>query len=125
MTSAQLSEWEAYDRLDPVGSWRDDFRTASLMAHIVNVINALYAAKGATPKVSDPMDYMPNWDGEKRKKKQSVEEMKELLLGIAKNQNKNVAKEKNREKKLHTLPVKLQKREEVKKDKPSVPKTLK
>ncbi len=84
MTSAQLSEWEAYDRLDPIGKWRDEYSIAVLNSLIVNIVSKLYAKKGHTPKEVKPIDFMPNWSGEKREeKKQSVEEMKQVLLSIA------------------------------------------
>lgn len=83
LTSAQLSEWEAYDRLDPIGKWRDDYSFAVLNALIVNIVNKLYGkGKG---KQYTPNDFMPNWSGEKKSvRTQSVEEMKQSLLNIAK-----------------------------------------
>lgn len=92
LTSAQLSEWEAYDRLDPIGTWRDDYRMAVLDSLIVNIVSRLYAKKGHTPKEVTPTEFMPNWSGEKKiAKRQSVEDMKQALLSIAKSVNKRVA----------------------------------
>jgi len=91
LTSKQISEWEVYDRIDPIGTWRDDFRIAKLESLIVNIVQQLYAKKGHTPTITTPLDYMPDWSGERKEaepKKQSVEEMKSILLGIAKSQNK-------------------------------------
>lgn len=92
MTGPQLAEWEAYDRIDPVGSWRDDFMIATFESLILNIVQQLYAKKGTTPIVTSPLDFMPDWLGEKERgpKKQSVEEMKQILLSFAKQQNKEV-----------------------------------
>ena len=91
MTSSQISEWEAYDKIDPIGTWRDDFRIAKLEALIQNIVNALYARKGEKPKLVSPIDEMPDWTGDRKvEKNQSVEEMKQILLGIASAQNKKV-----------------------------------
>jgi hypothetical protein len=93
LTSKQISEWEAVDRIDPIGEWRNDFRIAKLESLITNIVQQLYAKKGVTPKLTTPLDFMVDWSGEAKvqePKKQSVEEMKQLLLGIAKSQNKKV-----------------------------------
>lgn len=84
ITSQQLAEWEAYDKIDPIGSWRDDYRIAVLDALIVNIVSKLYAKKGHTPKEVLPTDFIPNWTGEKRiERKQSVADMKQVLMSIA------------------------------------------
>lgn len=86
LTSAQLSEWEAYDRLDPIGKWRDDYSFAVLNALIINIVNKLYG-KGKTKQYT-PVDFIPNWSGEKKPvKTQSIEDMKQALLNIAKSAN--------------------------------------
>ena len=105
LTSAQISEWQAYDRIDPIGKWRDDFNTASIESLLINVVNKLYAKKGSTPKVTTAIDFMPNWSGEKEEPKvQSVEEMKRTLLSIAQQHNKNITV--TQKKKLPSKPVK-------------------
>lgn len=44
-------------------------------------------------RYSDPTKFMPfPWDKDVPKKKQSTEEMKSILLGIAARQNKNIKK---------------------------------
>jgi hypothetical protein len=91
ITSAQLSEWEAYDKIDPIGSWRDDYRIAVLDSLIVNIVSKLYAKKGHPPKEVSPTEFMPNWLGEVRveqRQKQSVEEMKGMLMALASAANK-------------------------------------
>lgn len=90
LTSVQLGEWEAYDRLDPIGTWRDDFRLAYLSSLITNLTLSVHGKKGV--KMTNPMDFMLDWDGTMKQepKKQSVEEMKEILMQFAKTQNKRV-----------------------------------
>lgn len=93
LTSNQISEWEAYDKLDPIGEWREDYRMAVLDSLIVNIVSRLYAKKGHTPKEITPTEFMPNWSGEKKiAKRQSIEDMKTVLLGLAKSQNAVMAK---------------------------------
>ena len=90
LTSRQISEWEAYDRIDPIGSWRDDFRIAKVESLITNIVQQLYAKKGSKPVTTTVVDFMPDWDNSRdtEPKKQSVDEMKNILLGLADKQNK-------------------------------------
>jgi len=71
--------------LDPIGEWRADFRTASLISQVVNIARIIWGKRGV--EMTAPLDYMPEWDKETEYKKQSVEEMKQILLGIAGTQN--------------------------------------
>jgi len=118
LTSNQISEWEAYDRIDPIGTWRDDFRMAKLAALIQNLVIQLYSKKGTTPKLRNILDEMPDWTGdnaEAMNKKQSVEEMKTILLSIAATQNRKVAMQQQG---LDKPPIKLQKKNAESKLKP-------
>ena len=92
LTSVQLSEWEAYSRIDPIGSWREDFRVAQLQSLIMNIVNVLYSKKGIRPAITSPMDFMPDWSGDnvKEPEKMSTEEMKQRLLSIARIQNRKI-----------------------------------
>ena len=57
---------------------------AVLASLIVNIVSKLYAKKGHTPKEVLPTEFMPNWTGEKRvERKQSVTDMKQILMSIA------------------------------------------
>lgn len=87
MSSSQLSEWEAYYSLSPSGEDKEDFRIASLCSIITNIAIKAWGSKGS--KLTTPKDFMPDWAGEK-KKGQSIEEMKAVLLSIAAKQNKKV-----------------------------------
>lgn len=101
LTSAQFSEWEAYDKIDPIGSWREDFRMANLAALITNIANSLYGEKGKTKTVT-PLDFMPDWAGDKKKKQQQKpdhERFKQILMGVAAAQNKKVMAENKRKSK--------------------------
>lgn len=92
LSSFQISEWEAFDRIDPIGSWREDFRMAYTAAILTNLTIAVNGKKGA--KLSVPFDFMPKWDsdGVVEIKRQTPEEMKEILSAIIGNHNKQVKK---------------------------------
>ena len=100
LTSFQISEWEAYDHIDPIGTWRDDFRTASLASLITNIVLHLYSEKGKTPKILTALDFMPDWTGEREKEsmKQDTESMKQMLLEMAERQNKKIERDKRQDK---------------------------
>lgn len=81
LTAKQLAEWEAYDRLDPIGRWRDDFQMAYLASTMTNLAISIHGKKGA--KLTQVIDYMPKWDEEKQEYKvQTVEEMKSVLTSL-------------------------------------------
>ena len=67
---------------------------AYLASLVTNLTISIHGKKGA--KHTEVTDFMPDWGGEKGKepKKQSVEDMKEMLLGIAQAQNKKVVQDK-------------------------------
>lgn len=92
LTSYQLSEWEAYDRIDPIGSWRDDFRISYIASLLTNLVIRVHGKKGA--KLTEVKEFLFDWSGEIRKgeltKKQSPEEMKAIMMAIAAGQNKRV-----------------------------------
>ncbi len=81
------------DRIDPIGDWVNNFRLAYLSALITNLALSIHGDKKKGITYKSPMDFMINWDVDSMQvepKKQSVEQMKEILLGIAKEQNKRV-----------------------------------
>jgi len=83
LTSEQISEWQAYNTIEPIGDWTNDLRLARLSALIVNIVNSVLGSKESNKMVS-PKEFMPNWGGEKKQKKQqSVDEMKETLTNLA------------------------------------------
>jgi hypothetical protein len=108
LTSVQISEWEAYNKIDPIGTWRDDFRFAKLTALLQNIVSTLYAEKGTKPKLIAAIDEMPDWLGEKEKEpeeKQSWQDMKSIFMSIAKEHNAKVTREN-----IITPPPKIRKR---------------
>ena len=85
LTGIQLGEWEAYDRIEPVGEYRRDYRIASLTAMIYNVASSFGSGKHGKRKVAKPQDFMAWLDSKPPEKteKQSVSEMKKALYLIA------------------------------------------
>jgi hypothetical protein len=79
ITSSQLSEWEVFDRLEPLGAWREDYRMAYLAMTMVNIARQVYDKH---PRMTTVEDHMPSWNRE-YKEEQSVEEMKIALSMIA------------------------------------------
>ena len=64
-----------------------DLGFARVCSTIVNVASTLFAEKGKTPKPVSLIDYMPEWDPKEKvtkKKGQTVQQMKNFLLGIVK-----------------------------------------
>ena len=86
MTSAQLSEWEAYDKLDPIGEWREDYRFAYLASLLHNIALSQGGEKD-DKKYMTPYKFLENirvWEEkEEEVKKQSIDEMVQALKGIA------------------------------------------
>lgn len=98
LTSKQISEWEAYDRLDPIGTWRDDYRLAFLSSLVTNLTISVHGKKEA--KHSLPIDFMIDWDidtsKEKEIKKQTPEEILAIFKGIAKEHNREFKLDNNK-----------------------------
>ena len=87
LTAKQLAEWEAYNNIDPVGEWRNDFKFSYMASIISNLMIQAYGKKGS--EMTKINDFLLQWDKEEEgPKKQSVEEMKRVLLGLAASQNK-------------------------------------
>ena len=98
LTSSQLSEWMVYDTIDPIGKWRDDMRASFISSVVTNAVRE--AIHGSKAKLTDITDFWIEWDEEKRKQLelskrriQTVEEQKSILLQIANMQNKHIAQE--------------------------------
>jgi hypothetical protein len=84
ITSSQLAEWEAYDRIEPIGGYRQDYRFAQVCHLIFDLAQSIYGKRGQRRK-SSPMDFMP-WGPEQKVpvKKQTVEEMKQTMIAAFK-----------------------------------------
>jgi hypothetical protein len=86
LSAFQISEWEAYDKIDPIGFWRIEFGLAKIESLISNIVNQLYHKEGAEPVVTLPTDFMIKWgelSEEVKPKQQSIEEMKQVFRAIA------------------------------------------
>lgn len=92
LTASQLAEWEEYSKLDPIGEQRADYRLSYLLMTITNLAISVHGKKGS--KLTKIEDYLLDWDAgrEKEVKQQSVEDMKNFLLGFAQKQNQKVTK---------------------------------
>jgi hypothetical protein len=84
LTSEQVNEWQAYDKLEPIGEQRADYRLAILCSVITNIARAIWGKKGC--KMSTIDDFLFRWDREEQvvaePKKQSVGDMKKILQTI-------------------------------------------
>lgn len=77
LTSQEISEWIAYDKLEPIDiEYRQDLRFGILNSTIVNFFSSVFAKKGKTPKQWTPEDFMPKFE-----KKKEVSE-KELITKL-------------------------------------------
>ena len=87
MTALQLAEWEAYDKLEPIGEWRADFRVSFLASLLTNLVIQTMGKKGA--KLTKIEDFIFDWDGSiAESKKQTPDQMKDILMAIAEMHNK-------------------------------------
>ena len=99
MTLDQLTEWEAYYTINPPESVKMDYRMAQLMSINTNLMIRAYGKKGA--QLTTLTEFLLEWDYKAvSEKKQTTEEMKAFLLQFAKDQNRRVAKEKEKKDKL-------------------------
>lgn len=113
LTSKQISEWEAYDRLDPIGAWKGDFHMAYLAMTMTNLAISVHGKKGT--KLCDLKDFLPNWSGDLSESDklvvQSADDMKKFLLNFAKEHNKDIVKKKADLKKPPMLKVQKEKKD--------------
>lgn len=66
MSWAQFSEWLAYAEIDPIGSWREDFRAAQVAATVINMNRS---SKTKAVKITD---LMPDFNTKKHGKKKAA-----------------------------------------------------
>jgi hypothetical protein len=74
-------EWEAENFLEPIGEQRADYRMAVICSTVTNLAGYINSKKGQWKPVK-PQDFMPKWDSEGNPEKQSVEDMKEFMMGM-------------------------------------------
>jgi len=58
--SRELAEWRAYERLEPFGEWRADYRAAIVASVMAN------AFRGKESRAFTPEDFMPKFGEPKR-----------------------------------------------------------
>jgi len=87
LTSTQLSEWEAFNQLEPIGEWRSDFRASFLATVVTNIAKSVWGKKGA--KMSKVDDFLFKWGEQELEqeynepKEQTMEEMEQAVHAIA------------------------------------------
>lgn len=98
LTAQQALEWQIYDKLDPVGDWREDFRMGKQASVITNLFRAVYGDKDAKVEMTAPKDFMPDWGRQrvKKMKKQTVAEQKSILMNMVNFFKKGNVKEKRK-----------------------------
>lgn len=97
MTSEQVTEWEAYNQIEPIGEYRRDYMMAQLTSIFYNFATS-FGAKNGRRQVGKIADFIPWMDEQKPQTEvQSVDEMKGVLFSFAKaseaKENKQVKKE--------------------------------
>jgi hypothetical protein len=75
MSSRDISEAMAYDRIEPFGEYRRDFRSGIIASTIANI----HAAKGKSYK---PSDFMPNFGERKQDSKKVLIEKIKGVFGV-------------------------------------------
>lgn len=85
LTAEQLMEWEAYDRLEPIGDERIELHIAVLCATVTNLFKRALGTKGT--KLSSPLDFLICWDKDPQQEEapvpvQSIEEQRKVLMEI-------------------------------------------
>lgn len=77
MDSAELTEWQAFERLDgPLGPWRDDYRSGVIASTIANQ----YVTD--KNKALTPQDFIPKWDPEASESEESKQGRWKALLSM-------------------------------------------
>lgn len=76
MSSAELTEWIAYEKITgPLGGARQDVLFSALAAVVANT------ARGKRGRIARPKDFLPNWD---RGRRMDWREMLTAVKGINK-----------------------------------------
>lgn len=91
LTSSQITEWMAYDRISPIGGKRLDFHFAHLLSSIFNIASSIHSEKKTTTKVTD---FIPIWEGEDKAKELDKNSMSsEEILQFFQNIKQRTTKE--------------------------------
>lgn len=86
LTARQITEWEVYNRLDPIGEDRADFRMAVITSTIMNV--ALSFGSGGKgkpkPKYTTVSDFLPKWGEDKEQSEQQIsDKVRNVFMGMS------------------------------------------
>lgn len=103
LTARQVSEWEEFNKLEPLGSYKMDF----MFAQLCNLILILAHSMGGNRHVrSKIQDFMPWWftqylpgKGNKMGGRMSTDELKKNLMAWATSHNRRVGNRSWRERK--------------------------
>lgn len=90
LTSEQLTEWMAFNLIDPIGKWRDDYRMSYMAATISNNFIKAFGKKGA--KFHSVDDFVLPWQP-KKKREMTQQQLTESLLAWANAHNKAVERQ--------------------------------
>ncbi|MFA5526554.1 MAG: hypothetical protein WC992_07010 [Acholeplasmataceae bacterium] len=88
MTAVQVAEWEAYNRLEPIGEYRRDYMEGQILAMIQNIAQTVYGKKGKK-STTQPEDFIP-WNKGllprvDKNKVQSPDDIKAMFMDLKKN----------------------------------------
>jgi hypothetical protein len=95
MSPDQVDEWEAYDRIDPIGSWREDYKMAYLTSTVLNIAVQLYGKEGA--RLQNPVEIMKNFpwlmdpsdpQPKQASGKQTIEQIKNVMMDLVRMGNR-------------------------------------
>lgn len=82
MSSPELAEWMAYERVEPFGQWRADYRQAITSMLIAN------ANRGKKDKAYEVGDFMVMPEDRPKKKIMDWRKMKQVFQAICKGRKK-------------------------------------
>ena len=85
ISAAEFAEWMAYDRLDPIGESRGDWRAAML----ATVFASAYRRKGSRPYKIE--DFMPVFRKPKQRR-MTADQLRDAVLSINKSAGGKVRK---------------------------------
>ena len=95
LSAEQISEWEAFNRIQPIGARRFDVYFSFIMATIHNIAIGFSGSK--TAKQYKPEDFVPNWTGVKEEEVvMSAADMKQFWIAFADKHNKEYLEKQTR-----------------------------
>ena len=71
--SRELSEWQAYEGLDPWGGWRGDLQAGIVASVVANTMGRRKGQPAFTPQ-----DFLPSFEGPSPRPAQTVEEQMQM-----------------------------------------------